>query len=218
MSAKLQRAQDKLMGFHRRPRGVPPQDYPEWDKVAGVWKNAAGYPQPNFTGTREGIRVQQRREHKRGKRAAVAGPSGSSKRRAVADDMAVEPAPQPLPTEMVRPLVRLLSSLLSEDGAAHATFDLGDEYGLVRGQTSDLCGLVGARVALTNDQWPGGGQGTSNCVVVGYVDSLCFHESERREAGAAPACIVRHEGNDYAFRSAAYFKCVSHSFVCLCYR
>ena len=89
MSAKLQRAQDKLLGLHRRPCGASPQDYPFWDKVAGVWMNAAGYPQPNFTGTVNKVRVQQKHEHERAKRAAVAGPSGSSKRRAVADDMVV---------------------------------------------------------------------------------------------------------------------------------
>ena len=71
----------------------------------------------------------------------MAGPSGSSKRRAVADDMAVELLPQPSTVEMVRPLGRLLSSLLSEDGAAYATFDLGDEYGLIRGQTSEVFGV-----------------------------------------------------------------------------
>ena len=63
--------------FTSRPDGRTPRDYPVWDTTDGVWKNAAGKKQPNFTGTRNGVTVQQRQEHRRSDERCLASVAAS---------------------------------------------------------------------------------------------------------------------------------------------
>ena len=178
--------------YHRRPDGRRPSNYPLWDPSVGVWTNEAGDVQPNFNGTRDKIRVEQRKDQGKNKRTATAGPSDAAagKRRMVAEDISMD-SPDTSPAAIVRDMSRFLSSVVSSGRPASANFDLGGR-GRVRAMTSDHVGLVGSRVTLSNDTWPGQhGTHGCRCQVVGYVDAMSFPESTTQEATTAPACILR---------------------------
>ena len=196
-----ERQAELAQGLHPAPRGPVPLDYPVWDNVHGNWRNEAGEPQPSATGTRNQVTVQQHRGQKT-KRVARSGSAASgsvgsvARRRVEVDDMHVDPPALPSPRQVVQEVCSILSSNLIDE-PSHAVFDVAG-CGKIKACTTDDCGLVGSQVLIPNRSWGQQYDGSSKCIVVGYVDELRFTDT----GAHAPACTVRTVvgKHHYAFR------------------